>query len=113
MHVVCSGLVVSILDCQSRGLEFKLRPGQKFDYVFLLHLRPLVNSAMMNTLTVHCQKEDETVRERTDHLTSCFEANKMKLLTLHSHECSTESLRNRSSLYGPLKAATLYVPMDC
>jgi len=28
-------------------------------------LCPIANSAMINTLTVHCQWEDETARERT------------------------------------------------
>src|SRR6218665_3452131 len=31
----------------------------------MFHLRLLANSAMMSTLTAHCQWEDETVRERT------------------------------------------------
>ena len=29
---------------------------------------PPAKSAMMSTLTTHCQWEDETVRERTGHL---------------------------------------------
>jgi len=29
---------------------------------------------MMSTLTVHCKWEDETMRERTGHPPSCFEA---------------------------------------
>jgi len=37
---------------------------------------PLANSAMMSTLTVHCQWEDETARERTDHQPSYAEAKK-------------------------------------
>src|SRR6218665_3211850 len=34
------GLVVSALDCQTRGPGFKSRPGQKFGSRFLLHLSP-------------------------------------------------------------------------
>src|SRR6218665_4045772 len=58
---VHGGRAVSVLDCQSRGLGFKSRPGQKFGLRFLC---PLANSAMMSTLTVRCQWEDETLRER-------------------------------------------------
>jgi len=38
----------------------------------------------MSTLTVHCQWEDETVRERTGHLPSYAEAKKMKSSSLSS-----------------------------
>ena len=79
------GPVVSMLDCQSRGLGFKPQPGQNFGLRFLLHLCPLANSAMMSSLTVHCKWEDETVRERTGHLPSYAKAKKMKSLTLHTH----------------------------
>jgi len=82
---VDGGLVNSVLDCQSRGSGIKSRPGQKFGSRFLLHLRPLANSAMMSTLTIHCQWEDEMVRERTGHLSSYAEAKeKLKSLTLHT-----------------------------
>src|SRR6218665_3960426 len=37
--------------------------GQKFGSRFLLHRRPLANSAMMSTLTSHCQWEDQTVKD--------------------------------------------------
>jgi len=43
---------------------------------------------MMSALTVHCQWEDETVRERTGHMPSYAKAKKMKLLTLHTHGCT-------------------------
>src|SRR6218665_2370804 len=46
------GLVVSMLDCQSRVLGFKSWPGQKFSSRFLIILLPLVNSDMTSTLTV-------------------------------------------------------------
>ena len=55
---------------------------------------PLANSAMTSTLTVHCQWEDETVRERTGHPPSYAEAKKMKSLTLHTHGCLRASLRD-------------------
>ena len=57
--------MVNVLDCQLRGSRFKSWPGQKFGLRFLLHLYPQSNSSMMSTLTVHCQWEDETMRERT------------------------------------------------
>src|SRR6218665_2480318 len=62
--------------------------GQKFGSRFLLHRRPLANSAMMSPLTAHCQWEDETVRERTGQPPSYAEAKKMKSLTLHTHGCA-------------------------
>src|SRR6218665_1116257 len=82
-----SGIVVSALDCHSLSSEFKSRPWQKFGLRFLLHLRPLVNFAMMSKLIAHCQWEDETVRARTNHSPSYTEAKKMKSLTLHAHGC--------------------------
>ena len=48
---------------------------------------PIANSAMMSTLTAHCQWEDETVKERTCHLPSHAAAEKMKSLTFHTHGC--------------------------
>src|SRR6218665_878827 len=91
---LCSGPVVSLLDHQPQGSGIKSRQGQKFDSRFLLHLRPLAKSAMMNTLTAHCQWEDKTVKERTCHPHSCAEAKKMKSLTLHTHGCPGASLRD-------------------
>src|SRR6218665_1801871 len=75
-----------MLACQSRVLGFKSRQGQKFGSRFLLHLCTLANSAMMSTLTAHCQWEDEMVRGRTGHPPSYAEAKKMKLLTLHTRD---------------------------
>ena len=49
---MCDGLVVSALDCKSRGQGFKSLLGQKIGLRFLLHLRPLASSVMMNTLSV-------------------------------------------------------------
>ena len=72
-------------------------PGQKFGSRFLLHVRPLANSALMRTLTIHCLWEDEMVRERTAHPPSYAEAKKMKSLTLHTHGCPRASLRDCSS----------------
>src|SRR6218665_3458804 len=57
----------------------------------------IANSAMMSTLTVHCQCQDETVRERTGNPPSYAEAKKMKSLTLHTYGCLRASLRNCSS----------------
>ena len=54
--------MVSELDYQSRGLGLKSWLGQKFGARLLLHLRPLASSAMLSTLTIHCQWEDKTVR---------------------------------------------------
>ena len=90
--------MVSLLDSKLRGSGFKFQPGQKFWLRFLLHLHLLANSAMMSTLTVNCQWEDETVRERTGHLPSYAEAKKMKSLTLHTHGCLRASSRDCSSL---------------
>ena len=53
----------------------------------------LANSAMMSTLTVHCQWEDETMRERDGRPPSYAEAKKMKSLTFHTHGCPRASVR--------------------
>ena len=53
------------------------------------------HSAMMSTLTAHCQWEDETVRERTGYPSSY--AKKMKALTLHTRGYLRASLRDCSS----------------
>src|SRR6218665_955172 len=82
---------------QNNKVSRKSWPGYKFSSRFLLHLRPLVNSAKMSTLTVHCQWEDETVRERTGNPLSYTEAKKMKSLTLHYHGRPRASLRGCSS----------------
>ena len=79
------GLVVSMQDCQSWSSGFKSRSGHKFGSRFQLHLCPLANSALMSTLTAHCQCEDEKVKEMTGHPTSYAVAKKMKSLTLHTH----------------------------
>lgn len=42
---------------------------------------------MMSTLSVHCPWEDETAREGNDHLILYAEAEKMKVPTLHTHDC--------------------------
>jgi len=51
------------------------------------------NSAMMSTLTAHCQWKDETVRERTDYPPSSAEAKKINSLVLHTHDCPRASLK--------------------
>ena len=48
---------------------------------------PLTNSAIMSTLTVDCQWEDEMARERIGQSPSYAEAKKVKSLTLHTHVC--------------------------
>jgi len=42
-------------------------------------------SAMMSTLTIHCQWEDEMAGERTGHPTSYANAKKTKSLNFHTH----------------------------
>jgi len=53
----------------------------------------LANSAVISTLTVNCQWEDETARERTGYQTSYDGAKKMKLLALYTHGCPRVCLR--------------------
>src|SRR6218665_3960281 len=60
---------------------------------------PVANSAMMSTLTAHCQWVDNTLRERIGHPPSYAEAKKMKSLTLHTHSCPWASLRDYSSYF--------------
>ena len=52
---------------------------------------------MMSTLAIHCQWEDEMMRERNGHPPSYAGANKMKSLTLHTHSCIKASLRDSFS----------------
>ena len=85
----CGDPVVSVM----LGVQIPAA-AQKYGSRFLLHLRPLANSAIMSTLTARCPWKDETVRERTDHPPSYAEAKKMKSLTLHTHGCSRASLRD-------------------
>jgi len=70
----------------SKRSGFKSLPGQIFCSRFLLHL------AVVSTLTIHCQWEDETARERTGHPISYAVAKKMKSLTLHTRGCPRASL---------------------
>ena len=94
---VHGGLVVSVIDCKPRGGVWGSNSGQGRNLDrsrFLLHLRPLANSAMMSTLIAHCQWEDETVRERIGHPPSDAVAKKMKSLTLHTYGCLRASLRD-------------------
>ena len=57
---------------------------------------PLANSAMMDTLTMHCHWEDEMVRERTGHSPSYTQA-KREVSNIHTHGCPRASLRDCSS----------------
>src|SRR5688572_7056066 len=84
---VWDSVVISVIDCHSRGQGFKSLPGQKFGSRFLPHVCPLANSARMSTLNAYCRWEDETARERTGHPPSYAEAKKMKSLTLHTQGC--------------------------
>ena len=70
LEVLC-GRVVSVLDCQSRGVGFKFPTGQKFGSRFMLHLRP--DSSQLSYYGysgLHRWWEDETAREWTGHLLS-------------------------------------------
>ena len=55
---VHDSLVARALDCQPRGRGFKSPSGQKLLSRFRLQLRPLAISAVMSTLTIHCEYED-------------------------------------------------------
>src|SRR6218665_2531007 len=81
------------------GSGFKHRPGQKFGSKFLSHLCLLVNSALMSTLIAHCQREDETVRQRTGHPPAYAVAKKMKSLALHTHGCFRAILSDYQSSF--------------
>ena len=67
---------------------------------------------MISTLTVNCDGEDETVRERTGHQPSYAEAKKMKLLALHTLGCLRVSLRDNFFLSSS-KGAHLFTKEDC
>jgi len=68
-------------------LEVQILDGAEIWFKISAPPAPLASSAMMNTLTVHCQWETEPVRERTGHPPSCAEAKKMKSLTHHTLGC--------------------------
>jgi len=72
-------LVVSLLDCGSIE-RFDVQTPARAELWFEISApsTPLANSDMMSTLTIHCQWEDETVRERTSHAPSYAEAKKIK-----------------------------------
>src|SRR6218665_723892 len=53
----------------------------------LVYTSSLSTSAIMCTLTAHCQWEDEMARERTGHPPSYAEAKKIKLHKLYTHGC--------------------------
>jgi len=59
-------------------MVFKSQPEQKIVLRALFHLHPLGNSAMMSTPTIHCQWEDEMVREGTGLPPFLAEAKKTK-----------------------------------
>ena len=71
------------------------------------------NSAMLSTLTTHCQLEDETVTERTGHPPSYTVAKKMKSLTLHTHGCPRASLRDWSSSSSSKFNSLVWYPSLC
>src|SRR6218665_834917 len=89
-----SSLVVSLLDVRF-GVKIPARAEIWFKISPNLCL--LANSAVMSTLTAHCQWKDETVRERTGHPLSYAKAKKIKLITLHTHGSHRASLRDSSS----------------
>src|SRR6218665_2965555 len=79
------------------GVKLVVVQWQKFGSRFLLHLRPLANSAMMSTLSVK-------MRRRGRGLATCphAEAKKMKSLTLHTHGslnfCSSSSSMSKNKI---------------
>jgi len=82
---VLDSVLVSLLNCQSRGWGLISRHGRISFEISAprVSLAP-PNSAIMSILTVYCLWEDEMVRERTGHIPSYAEAKKMKLLTFQS-----------------------------
>jgi len=74
-----SSLVVSLLDVRF-GVKIPARAEIWFKISPNLCL--LANSAVMSTLTAHCQWKDETVRERTGLLPSYTEAKKMEVANI-------------------------------
>ena len=87
-------MVSSVLNCQSRGLGVQIQARAEIWFENSALHAPLANSAMMSTLTLHCQWENEMVRERTGRLPSYAEAKKMKSLTLHTHGCLRTNVKD-------------------
>ena len=90
------GCTVSVLDCQSRDSRLTIPPRAEIWFEISVP-SDLTNSAMMSTLIVHCQWEDETVGKRTGHPPSC-RGYEMKSLTVHTNGCPRASLRDCSPL---------------
>ena len=63
---VFDGVIINVLDCQLRDPGSNPARGETW-FVIYAPAAPLANSIVMSTPTVHCQWEDETVRERIDH----------------------------------------------
>ena len=75
------------MDCQSWG------SGRNLSEISA-PLALLANSAMMSTLTVYCEREDETMKKWTGNLSSYAVAKKTKSLTRHTDSCPRTSLRD-------------------
>ena len=94
--------MVSVLDCQSRGWGVLIPAKSYIWFEISALLAPLTNSVIMSTLTIHCQWEEETFRDRTGRQPSHAKAKKVKSLTLHTFGCPRDSLRDCSSLFSSL-----------
>ena len=53
---------------------------------------------MESALTVHCEWEDERVREMTGHPSSYAVAKKLKMIILHAHDCLRASRGYRDNI---------------
>lgn len=62
----------------------------------------------MRTLTIHCQREDQEVRERAGHLPSDAKAKKIKSVALHMHSCLLELTQGTAPL---LQFIQLLIPI--
>src|SRR6218665_3482919 len=93
-----NSVVVLMLDYQAKGRRFKSLPRKNFFKDFCSTCAPTQFGC--NILTIYCQWEDEITKERTGHPYSYVEAEKMKLVPLHTHGCLRASEKDCSSCFG-------------
>src|SRR6218665_1261590 len=83
------GVVVSVLDCQSRVQGFKPLKGQKVTQYFCSTCAGSTCAGPSNKLShtdLHCRWDDEAVEARIGHPPSDAVVKKMKSLTVHTHD---------------------------
>lgn len=88
MHLHDS-IVISMLECQPRGMGFKSLPGtDSYSKISVLPVRPSEIGCKMCALAIHFLWIVQVVRKGTCQPLSKCKVKKIRLLTLCSHDCS-------------------------